>query len=445
MCPVRNNTEACGSRVKVWFVSMIRSLVTFTVVVVVGMLLFVACVPTTLSEVSLAQEESVEAVSVLRPVESNGAADATPVPSFQEEVAETAVFLPTISSNRPVTLRYTLDRTAVPSVTYYDLTLKIFVGEVNHIAVTDANGQRLQANYDAGSGMLLVTTDTGWVDVTLTGAKDIAQAGAVEKAALKGDKQWVWSHGFDDNVHLKAAIAHFTEKGWTGSLFMIAKDVQDNRREDWVIDAPDLRDFLAQGWAIGSHTWGHECFVENPDYRQTVLDGYNRLAAVVASSSRPDYRIVSFAAPCFDANYHPLILQMRDAGETAVLFNESGDGFRMVVDPATSDAFVAAEKTAIAFNYDTPVGRDTRIEYELPSVLAEMDWMAANSNNSRHLWYNTLAHGGHEDAVKQVVDYLYSHYGPGGTDEVWVAPSDEIYSYLLVRDKTAVTWEVVGQ
>lgn len=422
---------------------MSRNVFVYVGVMVAALLLVVACVPSVLNDVSLAAE-TVEAVSVLQPVSSSGAADVTPLPTFEVSVAETAVFLPTISSNRPVTFRYLLDRTAVPLVTYPDITLKIFVGEVTRAAATDANGQRVAAEYDPASGMLVVTTNTDWVDVALTGAKDLATVGAVEKAALKNDKAWAWSHGFDDNVHLKAAIAHFTDKGWRGSLFMIAKDIQDNRREFWVLDAPDLHDFLAQGWAIGSHTWGHECFVENPDYRQTVLDGYNRLAEVVASSPRPAYRIVSFAAPCFDVNYHPLILQMRDAGETAVLFNESGDGFRMMVDPAVSEAFVAAEKTAVAFNFNSPVGRDTRIEWELPSVLAEMDWMAANSSDSRHLWYNTLAHGNHEDAVKQVVDYVYNRYGPGGTDEVWVAPSDEIYSYLLVRDKTVVTWEILN-
>jgi hypothetical protein len=421
---------------------MIRNF--FAGVGVAALVLLAACVPTSLDEVSLAAAATVEPVSVLQPVANNAVGDATPMPSLVAEKAETAVFLPTISSNHPVTLRYTLDRTAVPPVTYPDLTLKIFVGEVNQVKASDANGQRLATSYDPDTGFLLLTVTTDWVDVTLTGAKDIANAGRVEKTTLKDDKAWAWSHGFDDNFFLKAAMAHFTAKGWTGSLFMIAKDVQDNRREDWTIDAPDLRDFLAQGWAIGSHTWGHECFVENPDYRQTVLDGYHRLAEVVATSMRPDYRIVSFAAPCFDANYHPLILQMRDAKETAVLFNESGAGFRMVVDPAVSEAFVVEEKTAVAFNYDLPVGRDARIESELPNVLAEIDWMAANSSATRHLWYNTLAHGGHEDAIKQVVDHVYNNYGPGGTDEVWVAPSDEIYSYLLVRDKTAVRWEIVN-
>lgn len=421
-----------------------RKFLLYTVVLVL-LCAAVACAPTALDEGSFVAAEATEPVSVLRPVaQEEVVATATPVPTLAAEEAETAVFLPTISSNRPVVIRYTLDRTAVPPVTYAALTLKIFIGEVARVDVTDANGQPVEAAYDAQTGLLLVTTDSAWIDVELVGASSVEKFGTVEKAVLKENKKWAWSHGFDDNIFLKAAIAHFEAKGWRGTLFMIAKDIQDNRREHWIIDAPDLRDYLAQGWAIGSHTWGHECFVENPDYTETVTLGYHRLADVVLSSSRPDYRIVAFAAPCFDVNYHPLIMQMRNAGETAVLYNESGDGFRMVVDPAVSEAFVAAEKTAVAFNFDNPVGRDPRVEFELPSVLAEMDWMAANSNDSRHLWYNTLAHGNHEDAVKQLVEYVYTKYGPGGTNEVWVAPSDEIYSYLLVREKTVVTSEIVN-
>ena len=34
---------------------------------------------------------------------------------------------------------------------------------------------------------------------------------------------------------------------------------------------------------------------------------------------------------------------------------------------------------------------------------------------------------------------LNDNYGDGGNHTVWVAPSDEIYSYLLVRDHATVT------
>ncbi|NTU86382.1 MAG: hypothetical protein HGA45_44805, partial [Chloroflexales bacterium] len=45
-------------------------------------------------------------------------------------------------------------------------------------------------------------------------------------------------------------------------------------------------------------------------------------------------------------------------------------------------------------------------------------------------------HGGQEDNLTLVLNKAYSAYGPGGTNELWMAPSDEIYSYLLVRDNT---------
>ena len=32
------------------------------------------------------------------------------------------------------------------------------------------------------------------------------------------------------------------------------------------------------------------------------------------------------------------------------------------------------------------------------------------------------------------VKYIHDNFGPSGTDEVWVAPTERVYSYLVVRD-----------
>ncbi|MEI7772256.1 MAG: hypothetical protein WCI67_19860, partial [Chloroflexales bacterium] len=87
----------------------------------------------------------------------------------------------------------------------------------------------------------------------------------------------------------------------------------------------------------------------------------------------------------------------------------------------------------------TEIGRDSDVEGAPEKVNAVLDWMAANKAADRHFWLNTLSHGDREADLGQILDHAYTTYGPGGSDEIWVAPSDEIYSYLLTRDKVVVT------
>ena len=341
-------------------------------------------------------------------------------------------------ANASVTLYYTIDRSAVPELTYNDLTLKVEAGDITDAEVSTLNGTPITHTYDSATGYVMFTTDTEQVKVVLNGVADPNSVGNISKATLKDDKKWAWSIGFDDNVFLQPAIDLLNAKGWAGTLFMISEKIDDTREEDWIIDTPDLHNLLDQGWSVGNHTWAHECFGQF-DYQQTILDGYNRLQGIVDNSSKPDYKLISFAAPCFNGDYHQYILDMRDNGQTAVQFNESGNDYMLRVDEGQTSDFYANGITATAFDFDLAVGRDFRIEYDLPYVLTQIDWMASHASSNHHFWYNNLSHGNREEEIGQVVNYIYTTYGPDGTDEAWVAPSDVIYSYLLVRDNTVVT------
>ena len=44
-----------------------------------------------------------------------------------------------------------------------------------------------------------------------------------------------------------------------------------------------------------------------------------------------------------------------------------------------------------------------------------------------------------EETLAAVLAYLHDTYGPGGSNALWVAPSDEIYSYLRLRETTTIT------
>lgn len=345
-------------------------------------------------------------------------------------------------------LTYTIDDSAVPDLYYRQLTLIVYVGSVASLEVT-ANDGMLPYHYEPATGLVTFTTGANLVQLQLDDPSDPSNLGGFDRAPLKDNKRWAWSHGMDDNVYLGASIVVLAAKGWRGTLFLIGNDIQDERDEPWVIDAAAIRSLVADGWSFGNHSWDHACappsLLADPGFMvATITGGYNRLAAIIESSALPDYRVIAFAAPCFRTEYHPYILDMVANGHTAVQFNESGNSYRLIVTPGAPN-YSSDGKTAVSFDYIRAIGRDTHLELGsdgIATIKSEMDWMAANAAPDRHFWYNTLSHAHWEDALSQVVDYAYDNYGPGGSDEVWVAPSDEIYSYFLMRDRSHITYTV---
>lgn len=390
--------------------------------------------------------EASEQESLPPSAESAAAVDTPDEPAPNEPIPNE----PTLDSPKLYKLTYQIDRAAVPLLYYRELTLNVRVNQIDAATVT-ADGAVIPHTYDASAGQLVFTTSAATVEITLEGVTDTDGLGDATKAALKDGKGFAWSHGMDDNVYVKAQVDVLEQYGWRGTLFLIGNVVEEERNEDWIADAPYLKEKLAMGWSIGNHTWDHNCDAATVN-EQTVLDGYNHLRQIVDASPVPQYQIISFAAPCFLAEYQPIILAHRDSQTTAVQFNESGDRFPLVVDPGATenvtDPANADHILAVPFDYDEPIGRSLRIEYEdLALEMGTLDLMARLYNEQGlHLWHNTLAHGDMEEGAEShagrlatVAAYVESTYGSAGSNQIWVAPSDQIYSYLLVRDRSTVT------
>ncbi|NTV31013.1 hypothetical protein HGA91_03490 [candidate division WWE3 bacterium] len=334
------------------------------------------------------------------------------------------------------TYSFQVSRNVTKNIYYNDLTYIVHVGEVGSPAVT-VGTVAVSSNYNAQTGDLKFTTDkTGTVNITFSssGTTNVT----VKKAALKDDRGWAWSHGMDDNVNLSNQINAIAAKGWRASLMLISKDIDETRQEGWIIDKPGLRTLVNQGWSLGNHTWDHNCSGGSAsEMNATIIDGYNKLMEIVNTSNRPSYKVITFAAPCFISNYNPYIDAMRKNGTTSVLFNETQGNPLMIVDGSD---YSSGGMTADSVNSNTTtIGRDTTIESGPADAISTFAWMSANKNASRHFWFNSLTHGNQEDNLTQVLNKAYSLYGPGGTNEIWMAPSDEIYSYLMIKETTEIS------
>jgi len=364
----------------------------------------------------------------------------TPTPELiQPTILPTAVA--TEEARKSVQVMVTIDRSNLPDLYYTALTLKTEVGRVDEIRVT-ADGSELPFLYDPEVGIVQYTTDASEIFIDVLGGDDDFVLGLTEKTFLRDDKQWAWSHGFDDNVFLFEGIDLFVQKGWRGSVFLIGEIIDEERDEDWIVDQPAVNRLLADGWSIGSHGWLADCTDKERSYLEQSFD---LLADIVALSPVPEYKVINFAAPCFFDEYHPLVLAIRDSGERTVLFNESQNQFYQIMNVAAAE-IETEERLAVPLDLDLPIGRDFAVEFEPQEVVqANIDWAAALGADGVPLWYNSGSHGSQEENLAPMIDYVYDTYGPAGDDSVWVAPSDEIVSYALVRELAIVTVEVMDK
>lgn len=353
-----------------------------------------------------------------------------------------AIFYPTIGNTQvQASCNISINRSAVPDLYFNNLTLIVQVNDASDFAVI-SNGQSIP--FTQVGPNLIITTDAESLSVVLTPGTNLANLCDVEKAALLDDKRWVWSHGFDDNVNLLAAIQEFRAKSWPATIFPIAKDYDQTREQDWITDEPYVnRELLPAGWALGNHSWNHERFdTSTPttdNYRADILDAQTRFNEGIARSATPNFKVMVFASPNFSGNYDEPFTEATQTTDLKLL--ETGNDFMLVV---TGDAAYAPEGspvTAQPLAGRTKIGRDISIEINPADTTARIDWMAANATEFRRFWYNTLSHGDREVNLKIVLDHIWNNYGPNGTNEAWVASSTEVYSYVVTRDNATVSVE----
>lgn len=341
------------------------------------------------------------------------------------------------------TIAYQLDRSGLPLVNTTDLTLRIFVGDSQTILVEDMAGNQIPFTHNSNLQTVELTTDLDGFKLMVGGYSETTGIGTFEKVGLKEGKAWAYSHSFDDNYHLEAQIETLTGYNFPATLYLIAERVSENDLGAWEIDAGRMVELLEAGWSIGNHTWSHEAnctVVETEAERVTsLIEAQNRLEGFIQSSNRPNYRIISFATPCGGegrgASYSKIVGDFKENQQLPLLFNESNFGFEMDV--------------SSPYDFTATVSRDGRIDGSgaiAETITETFDGIAGRAANDPEtpLWYNTFSHGSDlfgDNSVPfaEIMAYLDRTYGPNGSDEVWIAPADEIYSYLLVRDLTVVS------
>ncbi len=337
-----------------------------------------------------------------------------------------------------------IDRSAVPVLNSYDLTLIINVSNAQSISTTDGSGNPISYTAGPAADEITVTTDKTEINVALADLIDTDDLGTIRKADLKDNYLWAYSHGFDDNYFLEEETGVFLSRNIPAGFNIVT---------DWITDPVDafggdfqyweFKRLVDAGWDINNHTVDHEAGCgagyDRADRKADVLRAQNQLRDLLAGTTRPDYKVLGFTIPCGFADqirdYPGVINEIRNNGEDTILYTDGVFNLPIHMDVSPP------------YDIETVVIRDGRIDgsgANTPFITGQLDQISTLAGEQgKPLWYTTFSHGDHlfgdnTQVLAESLDYLIGTYGTGGTNEVWIAPTSTVISYLQVRDLSVI-------
>ncbi len=368
------------------------------------------------------------------------------VPRFLTAILIAAVALTWIPISPPVAqsltivggveqwLHYDLDYSQVPDwVRIRLVTLKVYVGEVGDAQVI-ADGQVLPHTYDAESGWLIFTTNSSQVDIRLDDlSTPVEQIGEVRTAALRDDKQWAYSLTFDDGLISVYDIGKpmLDRLGYRAAVAVIGRWLEEDGSIYGYMRPAQLAELLQAGWSLFNHSYSHMEFeaIRDPALAAEDARMCNEALERTMSGYHPLVFTVPFNHPYWWEQVIPVYYDVLKLQVT-----QEGGGPNVQVDSMTWDPPTFRLGRWDVARPREPGSSQCGALYYMAQVHSEVA-----DNPDVHYWLNLHGHAVvPNDVAGTTLDYLHFTYGPGGTDEVWVAPADEVYQYLAVRDHVSV-------
>ncbi|MEI8046816.1 MAG: T9SS type A sorting domain-containing protein [Bacteroidota bacterium] len=190
------------------------------------------------------------------------------------------------------------------------------------------------------------------------------------------------------------------------------------------------------GWNVLNHSYSHAANDTAIDYAFQIT----RNTAYVKTKSGID--LTHFAPPSGDQNY---VIPAFANGMLSVTgnngaYNGSPDGFR-VDQPVDLHEFKLYKMLVSDANQDTS------------NIMQKIDHVAETSVNGQHYWWSDFTHHvGFQSSGASLLFPLFQfymekvaqQYGISGTDNIWMAPTQDVYEYLSARDNSLVNYSLSG-
>jgi hypothetical protein len=191
------------------------------------------------------------------------------------------------------------------------------------------------------------------------------------------------------------------------------------------------------GWDVFNHTYSHKALATNQMSPQDYIDEIAKNNTAVRQRTKAKIEMPIFIPPSSDTNYHPKVFQ---AGHKLV-FDQQGSftGYKgLQVDADISRNSLVIHRQGLEESVN---------EYH------RLEATADKSINGKHFWYNEFTHriddfqwGGYRfNLFKNYMQRIANTYGKTGSDRMWMAPLQEVYEYLIMRQLADYALQVSGR
>lgn len=330
-------------------------------------------------------------------------------------------------------LYYGIDRSSVPSyVVNRELTAVIHVGVVEGAAVL-ADGAPIESRYDPDTEMLTFTTDGDDLIIVLYDlTSDPGSIGEANLARVKHDKLWALSVNMDDGylTQYTNGFRFLDRYGYRGSVGIVGRYPDGNPPADpndppHMSDA-QMQDLLDHDWEIANHSYYHRRVQYYRDLGMSdeeIVDCEIVACTTALQNALPGFDPYSFFVPFGDSDYFPLVRAYN--GEL---------GFQTM-------GHCGYELTDLDEFYDTGLCEFGRKGIERDGSQFDAMHDRVVTNPDKRYWLRVLEHSPDDYAsdLEMAIDYLYYHYGAGGTDEVWADSVATVHQYLVCRMNSEIS------
>lgn len=235
-----------------------------------------------------------------------------------------------------------------------------------------------------------------------------------------------YTDGCGNDIPFKAGLAWYSLGGSMNDIH-----VNSTSYVNW----PELQVLINAGWNVLNHSLQHAAGAgTNYDYQINANTSYVR--------SKTGYTTRHFVIPSGDANYIPAAFANGMLGVYAN--NAAFLGFSNGLNVTNALNFNQF-KMYRRYMYDG--------YYDTTNILNPITNTANLAQNGQFMWYNDFTHrvgftpsnGGIQFPLfSWYMQKVESVYGKSGSDRMWMAPLQDVYEYLYVRDHTPMSASLNG-
>jgi hypothetical protein len=194
------------------------------------------------------------------------------------------------------------------------------------------------------------------------------------------------------------------------------------------------------GWDIMNHSYSHKSKWLFPMNANDYINEVEQNDIAVRNKTRRKLEMPIFVVPANDDTYHTPALAL---------------GHKIILDQSASTIGYGGLRVDNIQNlYALKIHRTYLNELYKREVPTFIDTVALRSRNGVKMWYNEFSHRVDDFTpnptsydfyyFKSHMESIANQYGKTGTDRMWMAPSQEVYEYLVTRETATFTSQLVG-